>query len=46
MGTSPHPVFKWINRIPGNLKGDALGLCRWIRAKHLVPYLAEALLTA
>lgn len=38
---SRHPAFKWVNTILGNLKGNILGVCRWISAKHLPRYLAE-----
>jgi transposase-like protein len=38
---SRHPAFKWVNTILGNLKGNLLGVCRWISAKHLPRYLAE-----
>ena len=40
--TSRHPAFKWKNTILGNLKGNILGVCRWISAKHLPRYLAQA----
>lgn len=36
-----HPAFKWVNTILGNLKGNIVGLCRWVSAKHLPRYLAE-----
>ena len=36
-----HPAFRWVNTILGNLKGNLLGVCRWISAKHLPRYLAE-----
>jgi hypothetical protein len=38
---SLHPAFKWVNTILGNLKGNILGVCRWISAKPLPRYLAE-----
>ena len=38
---SRHPAFKWVNTILGNLKGNILGVCRWISAKHRPRYLAE-----
>lgn len=38
---SRHPAFKWVNTILGNLKGNILGVCRWISARHLPRYLAE-----
>lgn len=36
-----HPAFRWVNTILGNLKGNILGVCRWVSAKHLPRYLAE-----
>lgn len=39
--SSKHPAFKWVNTILGNLKGNILGVCRWVSAKHLPRYLSE-----
>jgi len=36
-----HPAFKWVNTVLGNLKGNILGVCRWVSARHLPRYLAE-----
>ena len=46
MNNSPRPAFKWVNTVPGSLKGYALDVCRWIRTQHLAHYLAESPLTA
>lgn len=39
--SAKHPAFVWVNTILGNLKGNILGVCRWVSAKHLPRYLAE-----
>lgn len=39
--SAKHPAFHWVNTILGNLKGNILGVCRWVSAKHLPRYLAE-----
>jgi transposase-like protein len=35
------PLFPWVNTVPGNLKGNIVGVTRWISRVHLDRYLAE-----
>jgi transposase-like protein len=39
--SAAHPAFKWVNTVLGNLKGNIIGVCRWVGHKHLPRYLAE-----
>ena len=35
------PLFPWVNTVLGNLKGNIVGITRWISRGHLDRYLAE-----
>lgn len=39
--SAKHPSFRWVNTVLGNLKGNILGVYRWVSIKHLPRYLAE-----
>jgi transposase-like protein len=39
--SAKHPAFKWVNTVLGNLKGNVVGVTRWVSARHLPRYLAE-----
>lgn len=36
-----HPSFPWVNTVLGNLKGNIVGVTRWVGKAHLDRYLAE-----
>jgi transposase-like protein len=36
-----HPAFPWVNTVLGNLKGNIVGVTRWVAKAHLDRYLAE-----
>jgi len=36
-----HPGFRWVNTVLANLKGNTLGVTRWVARHHLDRYLAE-----
>ena len=36
-----HPAFPWVNTVLGNLKGNIIGVTRWVGKVHLDRYLAE-----
>jgi transposase-like protein len=39
--SSKHPAFPWVNTVLGNLKGNLVGVTRWVGKAHLDRYLAE-----
>lgn len=36
-----HPAFRWVNTVLANLKGNTIGVTRWVGKAHLDRYLAE-----
>ena len=39
--SAKHPAFPWVNTVLGNLKGNLVGVTRWVGRVHLDRYLAE-----